>query len=149
MGGASAASCFCSFLVWQQPNQDQELSRRDGASHLSLLVQRNLAQRKHTPPPRPVRCTGSAEGPRRSRSTATATAVGRAYVPDMLLAPRPRCPGSTTAIGTSRYAIPTISAIPRNAIEIQALKSDRFGRISLMRGAGGAFVRRETGRAHV
>src|SRR3546814_681715 len=26
-------------------NQDQELSRRDGASHLSLLVQRNLAQR--------------------------------------------------------------------------------------------------------
>src|SRR5690606_32417850 len=31
------------------------------ASHLSLLVQRNLAQRKHTPPSRPVRCTGSAE----------------------------------------------------------------------------------------
>src|SRR5688572_11757792 len=42
-------------------HQDQELSRRDGASHLSLLVQRNLAQRKHTPPSRPVRCTGSAE----------------------------------------------------------------------------------------
>src|SRR5690606_18803522 len=42
-------------------NQDQELSRRDGASHLSLLVQRNLAQRKHTPPARPVRCTGFAE----------------------------------------------------------------------------------------
>src|SRR3546814_13291331 len=46
MRGASAASCSCSFLVWQQPNQDQELSRRDGASHLSLLVQRNLAQRR-------------------------------------------------------------------------------------------------------
>src|SRR5690606_21086110 len=30
-------------------HKDQELSRRDGASHLSLLVQRNLAQRKHTP----------------------------------------------------------------------------------------------------
>ena len=29
-------------------DQDQELSRRGGASHLSLLVQRNLAQRKHT-----------------------------------------------------------------------------------------------------
>src|SRR5690606_5342560 len=41
--------------------QDQKLSRRDGASHLSLLVQRNLAQRKHTPPSRPVPCTGSAE----------------------------------------------------------------------------------------
>src|SRR5690606_8388449 len=35
-------------------HQDQKLSRRDGASHLSLLVQRNLAQRKHTPPARPV-----------------------------------------------------------------------------------------------
>src|SRR3546814_4363638 len=45
----------------QQPNQDQELSRRDGASHLSLLVQRNLAQRKHTPPLRPARCAGFAE----------------------------------------------------------------------------------------
>src|SRR3546814_5542758 len=33
----------------------------DGASHLSLLVQRNLAQRKHTPPSRPVLCTGFAE----------------------------------------------------------------------------------------
>src|SRR3546814_12471502 len=41
--------------------KDQKLSRRDGASHLSLLVQRNLAQRKHTPPSRPVRCTGFAE----------------------------------------------------------------------------------------
>src|SRR3546814_18080113 len=60
----------------------------------------------------------------------------------MLLAPRARCPGSTTAIGTSRYAIPTISAMPRDAIEIPALKSDRFGRISLMRAAGGGFVRR-------
>src|SRR5690606_3139847 len=36
-------------------NQRQELSRRDGASHLSLLVQRNLAQRKHTPPAPPLR----------------------------------------------------------------------------------------------
>src|SRR3546814_12297398 len=79
----------------------------------------------------------------RSTATATATAVGRAYVHDMLLAPRPRCPGSTTAIGTSRYAIPTISAMPRDAIEIQALKSDSFGRISLMRDAGGVFVRRD------
>src|SRR5690606_24183084 len=35
-------------------HQDQELSRRDGASHLSLLVQRNLAQRKHPPPARPA-----------------------------------------------------------------------------------------------
>src|SRR3546814_17339254 len=61
----------------------------------------------------------------------------------MLLAPRPRCPGSTTAIGTSRYAIPTISAMPRVAIEIQALKSDSFGRISLMRDAGGVFLRRD------
>src|SRR5690606_19490537 len=42
-------------------DQDQELSRRDGASHLSLLVQRNLAQRKHTPPSRPVLRTGFAE----------------------------------------------------------------------------------------
>src|SRR5690606_16140397 len=41
--------------------QDQGLSRRDGASHLSLLVQRNLAQRKHPPPARPVLRTGSAE----------------------------------------------------------------------------------------
>src|SRR3546814_115363 len=32
-----------------------------GASHLSLLVQRNLAQRKHTPPTRPARCAGFAE----------------------------------------------------------------------------------------
>src|SRR5690606_1397525 len=40
---------------------DQELSRRDGASHLSLLVQRNLAQRKHTPPTRPTLRAGSAE----------------------------------------------------------------------------------------
>src|SRR3546814_15201569 len=140
MGGASAASCSCSFLVWQQPNQDQELSRRDGASHLSLLVQRNLAQRQHTPPPRPVRCTGSAAGPRRSRSTATATAVGRAYVPDMLLAHRQRCPGSTTAIGTSRYAIPTISAMPRNETEIHALRPDSFGRTPLVRGACGEYV---------
>src|SRR5690606_26381030 len=44
-----------------QQRQDQGLSHRDGASHLSLPVQRNLAQRKHTPPSRPVRCTGSAE----------------------------------------------------------------------------------------
>src|SRR5690606_25985109 len=42
-------------------NQDQELSRRDGASHLSLLVQRNLAQRKHTPPSRPTLRVGFAE----------------------------------------------------------------------------------------
>src|SRR5690606_21327652 len=42
-------------------NQDQELSRRDGASHLSLLVQRNLAQRKHTPPSRPMLRIGFAE----------------------------------------------------------------------------------------
>src|SRR5690606_20484884 len=42
-------------------HQDQKLSRRDGASHLSLLVQRNLAQRKHTPPARPVLRTGFAE----------------------------------------------------------------------------------------
>src|SRR5690606_19488459 len=41
--------------------QHQRLSRRDGASHLSLLVQRNLAQRKHTPPSRPVLRTGFAE----------------------------------------------------------------------------------------
>src|SRR3546814_15165499 len=47
--------------MWQQAKQDQWLSRRDGASHLSLLVQRNLAQRKHTPPTRPVLRTGSAE----------------------------------------------------------------------------------------
>src|SRR5690554_3346075 len=31
----------------------------------------------------------------------------------------------------------------RTVIEIQALKADSFGRISLMRGAGGAFVRRD------
>src|SRR3546814_150202 len=61
MRGARAASCSCSFIVWQQTNQDQKLSRRDGASHLSLLVQRNLAQRKHTPPARPVLRTGFAE----------------------------------------------------------------------------------------
>src|SRR5690606_38534545 len=42
-------------------HQDQELSRRDGASHLSLLVQRNLAQRKHTPPTRPTLRVGFAE----------------------------------------------------------------------------------------
>src|SRR5690606_18819397 len=42
-------------------HEDQELSRRDGASHLSLLVQRNLAQRKHTPPARPVLRTRFAE----------------------------------------------------------------------------------------
>src|SRR5690606_9126259 len=42
-------------------HQDQELSRRDGASHLSLLVQRNLAQRKHTPPSRPPLRVGFAE----------------------------------------------------------------------------------------
>src|SRR3546814_7317476 len=47
--------------VRRQLNQDQKLSRRDDASHLSLLVQRNLAQRKHTPPSRPVPCTGFAE----------------------------------------------------------------------------------------
>src|SRR3546814_16705275 len=41
--------------------EHQRLARRGGASHLSLLVQRNLAQRKHTPPSRPVRCTGFAE----------------------------------------------------------------------------------------
>src|SRR3546814_3356607 len=40
--------------------KDQKLSRRDGASHLSLLVPRTRAQRKHTPPSRPVRCTGCA-----------------------------------------------------------------------------------------
>src|SRR5690606_7465796 len=44
-----------------QPNQHQELSRRDGASHLSLPVQRNLARRRHTPPSRPVLRTGPAE----------------------------------------------------------------------------------------
>src|SRR3546814_133346 len=59
--GASAASCSCSSHARQQPDQDQGLSRRDGASHLSLLVQRNLAQRKHTPPSRPARCAGFAE----------------------------------------------------------------------------------------
>src|SRR3546814_12771781 len=47
--------------VRRQLNQDQKLSRRDDASHLSLLVQSNLAQRKHTPPSRPVPCTGFAE----------------------------------------------------------------------------------------
>src|SRR5690606_8135442 len=44
-------------------HQDQELSRRDGASHLSLLVQRNLAQR-NTPRLR-ARCC--APGPRSRR----------------------------------------------------------------------------------
>src|SRR3546814_12382339 len=55
----------------------------------------------HVRRPCGVWSAGSAatEGPRRSRSTAAATAVGRAYVHDMLLAPRPRCPGSTTEIG--------------------------------------------------
>ena len=33
----------------------------------------------------------------------------------------------------------------RDAVEIQALKSDSFGRISLMRDAGGMFVRRDLG----
>src|SRR3546814_15019190 len=47
--------------MWQQAKQDQWLSRRDGASHLALLVQRTLEQRKHTPPTRPVLRTGSAE----------------------------------------------------------------------------------------
>src|SRR5690606_33779334 len=42
-------------------HQDQELSRRDGGGHLSLLVQRYPAQRNHPPPTRPVRCTGFAE----------------------------------------------------------------------------------------
>src|SRR3546814_13052214 len=42
-------------------DQHQELSRRDGASHLSLLVQRNLAQRKHTPPSRPMLRIGRSE----------------------------------------------------------------------------------------
>src|SRR3546814_1852804 len=68
--------------------------------------------------------------PRRSRSTATATAVGRAYVHDMLLAPRPRCPGSTTAIGTSRYAIPTISAMPRDRSEEHTSELQSLMRIS-------------------
>src|SRR3546814_18102668 len=68
VGGAGPASAdldqppnASSSPARQQPNQDQELSRRDGASHLSLLVQRNLAQRKHTPPLRPARCAGFAE----------------------------------------------------------------------------------------
>src|SRR3546814_4017254 len=39
-------------MFGRRSTQDQGLSRRDGASHLSLLVQRNLAQRKHTPPSR-------------------------------------------------------------------------------------------------
>src|SRR5690606_10685901 len=94
-------------------NQDQELSRRDGASHLSLLVQRNLAQRKHTPPSRPTLRVGFAEpagfseeasclrGKRRASmrgalrvwsagSAATEgprrSPVGRGYAPDALLA---------------------------------------------------------------
>src|SRR5690606_27747643 len=42
-------------LLFRFPqHQDQGLPRRDGASHLSLLVQRNLAQRKHPPPTRPA-----------------------------------------------------------------------------------------------
>src|SRR3546814_14605456 len=49
------------FPAGQPQRNDQELSRRDGASHLSLLVQRNLAQRKHTPPSRPVLRLGFAE----------------------------------------------------------------------------------------
>ena len=44
-------------------DQRQKLSRRDGASHLSLLVQRNLAQR-NTPRLRARRC---APGPRSRR----------------------------------------------------------------------------------
>src|SRR5690606_15301613 len=58
---ATRRRVFTCLLFRFRRNQDQELSRRDGASHLSLLVQRNLAQRKHTPPSRPVRCTGFAE----------------------------------------------------------------------------------------
>jgi len=59
--GTSAASWSCCFPVCQR--QDQKLSRRDGASHLSLLVQRNLAQR-NTPRLRARRC---APGPRSRR----------------------------------------------------------------------------------
>src|SRR3546814_11399970 len=46
-------------------------------------------------------------------------------------------------LGIKQRAVPTIAAMPRDAIEIQALKSDSFGRISLMRDAGGVFVRRD------
>src|SRR3546814_4022282 len=50
----------------------------DGASHLSLLVQRNLAQRKHTPPSRPVLRTGFAElaGTRKINSKGKGTGTG-------------------------------------------------------------------------
>src|SRR3546814_14600503 len=68
VGGAGPASAdldqppnASSSPARQQPNQEQELSRRDRASHLSLLVQRNLAPRKHTPPLRPARCAGFAD----------------------------------------------------------------------------------------
>src|SRR5690606_15688270 len=80
-------------------HQDQELSRRDGASHLSLPVQGNLAQRKHTPPARPVqlqpfsrlreKVPGGRMRGERSELTliflclamATATASSRAFAP--------------------------------------------------------------------
>src|SRR3546814_519916 len=42
---ARAQRAALALLLSGNRNQDQELSRRDGASHLSLLVQRNLAQR--------------------------------------------------------------------------------------------------------
>src|SRR3546814_8931313 len=56
---ARAQRAALALLLSGNRKQDQELSRRDGASHLSLLVQRNLAQRKHTPPSRPARCESS------------------------------------------------------------------------------------------
>src|SRR5690606_27289579 len=59
MRGRAQRAALDVFLLEQ--HQDQGLSRRDGASQLSLRVQGNLAQRKHTPPARPVLRTGSAE----------------------------------------------------------------------------------------
>src|SRR3546814_16069814 len=75
--------------VRRQLNQDQKLSRRDDASHLSLLVQRNLAQRKHTPPSRPVPCTGFAEPAGFSEGASCPRGKRRPY---MCGAPAGSCP---------------------------------------------------------
>src|SRR3546814_5095512 len=55
------------FLRRPAADQHQELSRRDGASHLSLLVQRTLAQRNTTR----LRDRRVATGPRSRRDLTT------------------------------------------------------------------------------
>src|SRR5690606_20047454 len=51
--------------------------------------------------------------------------------------------GGIMAAGGDGRAAYNVSMDRRDAIEIQALKADSFGRIALMRGAAGCFVRRD------